>query len=93
MESTRHLTEAGMQVKLVASRRRTGRWEAYVASWHCLSASPTAAALAANLTSNWSASRGPSVIGPTSARALDTLEAELRKVVGSVWQPGLSEGV
>jgi len=92
MEFRRHLTEAGMQVDLVAAWRRYGRWEASVASWHCLSPSPTAAALAANLTRNWSASLGPSVIGPTSARALDALEAELRTVVGRVWQPELSGG-
>ena len=81
-----------MHLELVAYGRLDGRWEAYVASWHCLSPSPTAAALAANLTSNWSASLGPSVIGPTSARALDALEAELRTVVGRVWQPERSDG-
>ena len=84
MESTRHLTEAGMHVELVAYGRRDGRWEAHVASWQCLSPSPTAAELmicAADLTSSWSAALWPSVNGPTSARALDALEAELREVL------------
>jgi hypothetical protein len=88
MESTRYLTAAGMRIELVASWRRHGRWAAYVVSWHCLNPSPTAAALAAHLTSNWSASLGPSVNGSTSTGALDALEAELRKEVGSTWQPG-----
>jgi hypothetical protein len=84
MESTRHLTEAGMHVELVAYGRRDGRWEAHVASWHCLSPSPTAAELMTHptdLTSSWSAALWPSVNGPTSARALDALEAELRETL------------
>jgi hypothetical protein len=84
MESTRHLTEAGMHVELVAYGRRDGRWEAHVASWHCLSPSPNAAELMAHptdLTSSWSAALWPSVNGPTSARALDALEAELRETL------------
>jgi len=84
MESTRHLTEAGMHVELVAYGRRDGRWEAHVASWHCLSPFPTAAELMAHptdLTSSWSAALWPSVNGPTSARALDALEAELRETL------------
>ena len=84
MESTRHLTEAGMHVELVAHGRRDGRWEAHVASWHCLSPSPTAAELmtcAADLTSSWSAALWPSVNGSSSACALDALEAELREVL------------
>ena len=84
MESTRHLTEAGMHVELVAYGRRDGRWEAHVASWHCLNSCPTAAEVmtrAADLTSGWSAALWPSVNGPTSARALDALEAELREVL------------
>ncbi len=96
MESTRHLTEAGMHVELVAYGRRDGRWEAHVASWHCLSPSPTAADLmtrATDLTSSWSAALWPSVNGPTSARALDALEAELREVIASAWQPRVLEGI
>jgi hypothetical protein len=84
MESTRHLTEAGMHLELVAYGRRDGRWEAHVASWHCLSPSPTAAELmtqATDLTNSWSAALWPSVNGPTSARALDALEAELRETL------------
>src|SRR5215213_4448773 len=84
MESTRHLTEADMHVELVAYGRRDGRWEAHVASWHCLSPSPTTAELmthATDLTNSWSAALWPSVNGPTSARALDALEAELRETL------------
>jgi hypothetical protein len=96
MESTRHLTEAGVHVELVAYGRRDGRWEAHVASWHCLSPSGTAADLmtaAADLTSNWSAALWPSVNGPTSARALDALEAELREVIGGASQAGVMDGI
>jgi hypothetical protein len=84
MESTRHLTEAGMQVDLVAYGRHDGRWEAHVASWHCLSPSPIGAhlmTLATDLTTSWSSALWPSVNGPTSTRALDALEAELREVL------------
>ncbi len=84
MESARHLTEAGLQVDLVAYSRMDGRWEAHVASWHCLSPSPTAAhlmTLATDLTTSWSSALWPSVNGPTSACALDALEAELREVL------------
>ena len=86
MESTRHLTEAGMRIELVAYGRRDGRWEAHVASWRALTPSRAAAdllILAANLTSRESADLWPSVNGPTSARALDALEAELREKIGS----------
>jgi hypothetical protein len=86
MESTRHLIEAGMQVDLVAYGRPDGRWEAHVASWHCLSPAPTAAhllTLATDLTTSWSAALWPSVNGSTSARALDALEAELREVLAN----------
>jgi hypothetical protein len=96
MESTRHLTEAGVHVELVAYGRRDGRWEAHVASWHCLSPSRTAADLmtaAADLTSNWSTALWPSVNGPTSARALDALEAELREVIGGASQAGVMDGI
>ena len=84
MESTRHLTEAGMHLELVAYGRRDGRWEAHVASWHCLSPSPAASDLltrATDLMSSWSAALWPSVNGPTSTRALDALEAELRETL------------
>ena len=84
MESTRHLTEAGMHVELVAHGRRDGRWEAHVASWHCLSPAPTAAhllPLATDLPASWSSAQWPSVNGPTSVCALDALEAELREVL------------
>jgi hypothetical protein len=83
MESTRHLTEAGMRIELVAYGRRDGRWEAHVASWRALTPSRAAADLlihAANLTRRESADLWPSVNGPTSARAL---EAELREKIGS----------
>ena len=84
MESTRHLTEAGMQVELVAYGRRDGRWEAHVASWHCLSPSPIGAhlmTLAMDQTTSWSSALWPSVNGPTAAVALNALEAELREVL------------
>ena len=84
MESTRYLTEADMHVELVAHGRHDGRWEAHVASWHCLSPSLTAAhlmTLATDLTTRWSSALWPSVNGPTSTRALDALEAELREVL------------
>src|SRR5215213_2441240 len=84
MESTRHFTEEGLQVDLVAHGRHDGRWEAHVASWHCLSPSPTAThlmTLATDLTTSWSSALWPSVNGPTSAVALDVLEAELREVL------------
>ena len=96
MESTRHLTEAGVHVELVAYGRRDGRWEAHVASWHCLSASAATADLmtaAADLTSSWSAALWPSVNGPSSAHALDALEAELREAISGTWQPGVLEGI
>jgi hypothetical protein len=73
-----------MHLELVAYGRRDGRWEAHVASWYCLSPSPTASDLctrATDLTSSWSAALWPSVNGPTSARALDALEAELRETL------------
>ena len=73
-----------MHLELVAYGRRDGRWEAHVASWHSLSPSPTASDLfirATDLTSSWSAALWPSVNGPTSARALDALEAELRETL------------
>jgi hypothetical protein len=73
-----------MHLELVAYGRRDGRWEAHVASWSCLSPSPTASDLctrATDLTSSWSAALWPSVNGPTSARALDALEAELRETL------------
>src|SRR5829696_5810179 len=84
MESTRHLTEADMHVELVAYGRHDGRREAHVASWHCLSPSPTAAhlmSLATDLTTSWSSALWPSVNGPAAAVALDALEAELREVL------------
>ena len=84
MESTRHLTEVGMRLELVAHGRRDGRWEAHVASWRALSPSRVATevlSMAADLTSSWSAALWPPVNGPTSARALDALEAELREVL------------
>ena len=84
MESTRHLTEAGIHLELAAYGRRDGRWEAHVASWHCLSPSPKVAELlilATDLSGSWSAALWPSVNGPTSARALDALEAELRETL------------
>src|SRR5215210_4501065 len=84
MESARHLTEAGVHVDLVAYGRHDGRWEAHVAARHCLSPSPTAAhlmTLASGLTPRWSWALWPSVNGPTSTRALDALEAELREVL------------
>ena len=96
MESTRRLTEAGVHVEIVAYGRRDGRWEAHVASWHCLSPSRTAADLttaAADLTSSWSAALWPSVNGPTSARALDALEAELREVISGASHPGVMDGI
>jgi hypothetical protein len=73
-----------MHLELVAYGRRDGRWEAHVASWYCLSPSPTVSDLctrATDLTSSWSAALWPSVNGPTSARALDALEAELRETL------------
>src|SRR5215218_7804763 len=87
MESTRHLTEAGMRIELVAYGRRDGRWEAHVASWRALTPSRAAAdllILAADLTSRESAELWPSVNGPTSTRALDALEAELRERISTV---------
>jgi hypothetical protein len=72
-----------MHIELVACGRCHGRWEAHVASWHCLNPSPTAAALAANLTSTWSTAVWPSVNGPTPTCALDALEAELREVIAN----------
>jgi hypothetical protein len=83
MESTRCLIEADMRIELVACGRHRGRWEAHVASWHCLNPTPTAAALAANLTSHWSTAAWPSVNGASSACALDALEAELRDLIGT----------
>ena len=86
MESTRHLTEAGMRIELVAYGRHDGRWEAHVASWRALTPSRTAAdllILAAGLTTSWSWALWPSVNGPTSTRALDALEAELRERIGA----------
>ena len=84
METTRCLTEAGMHVELVAYGRPDGRWEAHVCSWKALTPSRSAAdllSLAADLTSGWSAALWPSVNGPTSAVALNALEAELREVL------------
>src|SRR5215208_632582 len=86
MESTRCLTEAGMRIELVAYGRQDGRWEAHVASWRALTPSRAAVdllILAADLTSRESAELWPSVNGPTSARALDALEAELREKISS----------
>ena len=86
MDSTRRVTEAGMDVELVAYGRRDGRWEAHVASWRSLNPSGAAADLrtsAADLTTNWHAALWPSVNGPTAAVALDALEAELREVIGA----------
>jgi hypothetical protein len=86
MEFTRHLVEAGMRIELVAYGRRDGRWEAHVASWRALRPSRTTAdllILAADLTSRESSALWPSVNGPTSACALDALEAELRERIGT----------
>src|SRR5215217_1037636 len=86
MESTRCLIEADMRIELVAYGRRDGRWEAHVASWRALTPSRTTAdllILAADLTGSWSVVLWPSVNGPTSTRALDALEAELRERIGS----------
>jgi hypothetical protein len=84
MKSTRHLTEADVHVELVAYGRHDGRWEAHVASWHCLSPSPIGAhfmTLATDLTTSWSSALWPSVNGPTALVALNALEAELREVL------------
>ena len=83
MESTRCFIQAGMYIELAACGRSRGRWEAHVASWHCLDPTPTAAALAAALTSTWATAVWPSVNGPTAACALDALEAELREVIAT----------
>lgn len=86
MESTRFLIQADMRIELVAYGRRDGRWEAHVASWRALKPSRTTAdllILSADLTSRESATLWPSVNGPTSARALDALEAELRERIGT----------
>jgi hypothetical protein len=89
MDPTRPVIEADVHVELVAYSRTDGRWEAHVASWRSLSPSCTAA----NLTTNWSSASWPSVNGPTAAVALDALEAELRDVIGSAWQPRVLEGI
>src|SRR5215212_664124 len=86
MDPTRCLIQADMRIELVPYGRHDGRWEAHVASWRALTPSRAAADLlihAANLTSRESVDLWPSVNGPTSARALDALEAELREKIGS----------
>ncbi len=60
----RQVTEADVQVELLAQPRADGRWEA-----HVISRDGTPA--------HW-----PSVNGPSSALALDALEAELRELLG-----------
>ncbi len=79
MESTRHVVKAGLHVELVAYGQQDGFWEARVAAWSSLFPTRTAG----DLTINWSAVQWPSVNGPTSARALDALEAELREVLAN----------
>ena len=86
MDSTRCLIQADMRIELVAYGRHDGRWEAHVASWHCLSPSPIGAhlmSLATDLTTSWSSALWPSVNGPTSVCALDALEAELRERIAT----------
>jgi hypothetical protein len=78
MDSTRRITESGMDVELVVYGRMDGRWEAHVASWRALDLSSTA-----DLTTNWHAALWPSVNGPTAEVALDALEAELREWIGA----------
>jgi hypothetical protein len=93
MDPTRRVTEADVHVELVAYNRTDGRWEAHVASWRSLSPSCTAADLRTSEATNWSSALWPSVNGPTAAVALDALEAELRDVIGSAWQPSVLEGI
>ena len=62
----RQVTEAGVQLELLAQPRTDGRWEAHVVA----SDGPPAV---------W-----PSVNGPSSALALDALEAELRELLSGI---------